>query len=203
MKPAQDLGPLELKVTPGLKIGGVERYGGYNGGTRTLEINPTKPEHTANPAELVDTITHELIHAVDDLQADCKASGAKDAPLKGGATVSPPSRAAVAGTSDEAKLMQDPGPGASNPCDEFIDINAAAQQLIIGILRSNIAIAKVGRPTVTFVNEILRRDPKAMKAYERCRKSACKETDADKRRIAMGACSESILTKFMPKALKP
>jgi Domain of unknown function (DUF4157) len=203
VKPAQDLGPLELKVTPGLKIGGVERYGGYNGLTRTLEINPTKPEHMANPAELVDTIAHELIHAVDDLQADCKASGAADAPLKGAATVTFPSRASVAGTPDEAKLMKDPGPGASNPCEEFIDINAAAQQLIIGILRSNIATAKVGRPTVTYVNEILRRDPKAMKAYEKCRKPACKEPDADKRRVAMAACSESILTKFMPKALKP
>lgn len=28
--PKKDLGPLTLKVTPGLKIGGVERYGGYS-----------------------------------------------------------------------------------------------------------------------------------------------------------------------------
>jgi hypothetical protein len=73
--PAQDLGPLALKVTPGLVIGG------YNSATRTLEINPTKPEHVTNPTELVDTITHEMIHAVDDLEADCIAAGSGPSPL--------------------------------------------------------------------------------------------------------------------------
>ena len=43
-------------MTPGLKMRGVERFGGYFLGSHTLEINPTKPEHVANPEELVDTI---------------------------------------------------------------------------------------------------------------------------------------------------
>lgn len=202
-KPKKDLGPLALKVTPGLKMGGVERYGGYFRLTRTLEINPTKPEHKANPTELVDTIVHELIHAVDDLQADCKSSGGNDAPLGGAATAFPPSRATVAGTPEEGKLMSELGPGASDPCEEFLDINKTAQQIVVEILRSNIKVAKVGRPTVTFVNEILRRDRKAMAAYERCRTDACKASDAEARRKAVGVCSADIIAKFMPADLAP
>lgn len=158
----------------------------------------------SNPAELVDTITHELIHAVDDLEADCKKAGSKDAPLAGAATAQAPTRAELAGdTKEEARLMKEQGPGASNPCEEFIDINKAAQQIIINIIRENITLAKVGRPTVTFVNEILRRDPAAMKEYVACRDAACKQTDRDKRRTAVGQCSSAILTKYMPPDLKP
>jgi hypothetical protein len=200
----KDLGPLTLKVTPGLKIGSVERYGGYDPVARALEINPTKPEHLSNPAELVDTITHELIHAVDDLQADCKKAGSKDAPLAGAATAVAPARAELAGDpKEEARLMKEQGPGASNPCEEFIDINKAAQQIIIDVIRENITVAKVGRPTVTFVNEILRRDPAAMKEYVACRDAACKEADREKQRTAVGQCSNAILIKYMPPDLKP
>ena len=200
----KDLGPLTLKVTPGLKIGGVERYGGYDPVARALEINPTKPEHLSNSAELVDTITHELIHAVDDLEADCKKAGSNDAPLAGAATAHAPTRAQLAGDrKEEARLMKEQGPGASNPCEEFIDINKAAQQIIINVIRENITVARVGRPTVTFVNEILRRDPAAMREYVACRDAACKQTDPDKRRTAVGKCSSAILTKYMPPDLKP
>jgi hypothetical protein len=41
--------------------------------------------------------------------------------------------------------------------------------MIVGILGSNIKLAKVGTPTIVFVNEMLRRDPKAMAAYTKCR----------------------------------
>ncbi len=84
--PAQDLGPLALLVTPHLMISGVERFGGYFGLTRTLNINPTKPEHVANPQELVDTIVHETIHAVFALQSACVAAGSGPAPRGGAAT---------------------------------------------------------------------------------------------------------------------
>jgi outer membrane protein OmpA-like peptidoglycan-associated protein len=201
--PHRDLGPLALEVTPGLTIGGVERFGGYNLITRTLEINPTKPEHVSNPAELVDTVVHELIHAVDDLQTVCIAAGSPPAPLGGAATKSPPPRAAVAGTPEEARLMAELGPGASNPCEEFIDINAAAQQMVIQILTENIQVSRVGRPTVTFVNEILRRDPAAMSAYEACRGSACTKPTADERRRAVARCSAEIIGRFMPADLLP
>lgn len=200
---AQDLGPLALKVTPGLKIGGVERYGGYSPISRTLEINPTKPEHKANPSELVDTITHELIHAVDDLADDCKKAGAGTAPLAGAATSTAPSRTSVAGTEKEKQLMLDQGPGASNPCDEFIDINKAAQQIVIQIIRGNIKVAKVGRPTVIFVNEILRQDPKAMKAYIACRDVACAKAKHEDRQKEIAKCSADIIDHYMPKSLAP
>jgi hypothetical protein len=201
--PKKDLGPLVLKVTPGLTIGGVERFGGYSPMTRTLKINPTKPEHQSNPTELVDTITHEFIHAVDDLEQYCVKAGAKAAPLGGAATESPPELATVAGTPVEKKMMQELGPGASNPCEEFLDINKAAQQMIIQILKNNMQVTKVGRPTVTFVNEILRREPKAMKEYVSCRKTACAKLDAADRSKAVAKCSADILSKYMPKDLKP
>lgn len=202
-KPTKDLGPLALQVTPGLKIGGVERYGGFSSLPPALEINPTKPEHKSNPAELVDTIVHELIHAVDDLQSECKAAGASDAPLRGAATVHPPKRADVAGPAEEQKLMQELGPGASNPCEEFIDINKAAQQMIIQILKHNIQVAKVGRPTITFVNEILRTNPKAMADYQGCRDNACAKPKADEKSKAIAACSADILSKYSLPEKKP
>lgn len=202
-QPQQDLGPLALKVTPGLTIGGVERYGGYNSSSRTLEINPTKAEHKANPSELVDTITHELIHAEDDLQADCKKSGLADAPLHGAGTQISPGLSQVKGTPQEDKLLKDVGPGASNPCGEFIDINKAAQQMIIDVIRSNIQTSKVGKPTITFLNEILRRDPKALADYKTCRDAACAEKDDAKKKQLIGACSNSVMNKYMPQNLRP
>jgi outer membrane protein OmpA-like peptidoglycan-associated protein len=201
--PRQDLGPLGLRVTPGLRIGGVERFGGYDPVARTLEINPTKPEHQSNPTELVDTIVHELVHAVDDLQPDCVAAGSIPAPLGGAATSTLPSRAAVAGTPEEARLTREQGPGASNPCDEFIDINAAAQDMIVRILRDNVQLATVGRPTVTFLNVIIRRNPAALTAYETCRTAACRTAPGPARDRALNRCAAEIIARFIPPDLQP
>ena len=203
--PAKDLGPLALRVTPGLTSGGVQRFGGYSPASHTLEINPTKPEHKDNPSELVDTIAHELIHAVDDLAFDCKAAGSGQAPLHGAATKISKPLADVKGTAEENRLLADVGPGASNPCEEFIDINKTAQQIVIEIIARNIKKAKVGRPTIIYLNEILRRFPKAITDYKKCRDIACAEPDADKRKAAIGVCSNSVLTKYLPIAtdLKP
>lgn len=201
--PTQDLGPLELKITPGLKIRGVERYGGYSPFSRTLEINPTKPEHAANPTELMDTVVHEFIHAVSDLEPECVKAGAKAAPLAGGATISPPALVDVKGTADEDKWLTEAGPGASNPCEEFIDINKAAQDMIVAILKENITKAKVGRPTITFVNDALRREPKALAEYKKCRDVACAHPAAAKRSKEIALCSEAILTKYVAVPAKP
>ena len=204
-KPPKDLGPLTLKVTPGLTIGVAERFGGYSSGSRTLEINPTKPEHKDNPSELVDTIAHEVIHAVDDVKSECKAAGSGDAPLHGAATKISKPLADVKGTREENKLLADIGPGASDPCEEFIDINKTAQQIVIEIIARNIKTAKVGRPTIVYLNEILRRFPRAITDYKKCRDTACAETDADKKRTAIAACSNDVMTKYLPlaKDLKP
>jgi hypothetical protein len=195
-KPKKDLGPLGLEVTPGLKIGGVERYGGYSPGDKKLEINPTKPEHVANPQELVDTIVHELIHAVDDLDNQCVKDGAKPSPLKGAGTASPPALAVVKGKADEDKWLTEAGPGASNPCEEFIDINKQAQQIIVGIIQRDIKSAKVGRPTITFLNDAIRKNPKALADYKICRDAACAEPKEADRNTAIAKCSDAIMAKY-------
>jgi outer membrane protein OmpA-like peptidoglycan-associated protein len=200
--PHQDLGPLGLLVTPGLGLSeGVERFGGYDPKFRTLQINPTKPEHKANPTELVDTITHEVIHAEDDLQAACQAAGSGPAPLAGAATATDRFRAPVAGTPAEQHLEQIQGPGASDPCGEFIDINDAAQRMIIDILGSNVQSATVGRPTVTFVNVIIRNDPAAMTFYEACRSSGCALSGAA-RTHALADCASNTIARFIPPGLR-
>lgn len=206
-KPKQDLGPLALKVTPGLKIGGVERFGGYNPMTRTLEINPNKPEHQANPQELIDTVVHELIHAEDDLDEDCVKAGASASPLKGAGTEqSAPPLADVKGTSKEDDFLRELGPGASNPCEEFIDINKKAQQIIVAIIQSNIKTTKIGRPTLTFVNDALRNSPAALADYKTCRDAACAKKDLTDRTTAIGKCGEEIIAKYVtppPKVSTP
>ncbi len=203
-KPRRDLGPLALDVKPGLIMGGKERFGGYFlGSTPTLKINPTKPEHQANPEELVDTVVHELIHAVDDLQAECKAAGAGEAPLRGAATRTLPSRANVKGTADEEKLTKEQGPGASNPCEEFIDINSAAQDMVTQIIKADIQASGVGKPTITFVNEIIRHNPKAFADYKVCRDAACARPAPADRDNGIAACTAQILNQYYAPAPNP
>ncbi len=195
--PAQDLGPLALRVTPGLVIRGAVRFGGYNSLSRTLEINPTKPEHVTNPTEMVDTITHEMIHAVDDLQ--CVAAGSAPSPLAAtsAGTVAP----VAAGTAAFAAALRSPGPSASDPCGETIDENAAALDIIGRVIQSNIAIAGVGHPTLTFVNLIIRSDPAAFAFYNSCRASACALPAAAARTAAMTSCSQETIARFLPPAM--
>ncbi|WP_286618680.1 DUF4157 domain-containing protein [Variovorax sp. J22R115] len=207
--PTQDLGPLALAVTPGLTIGGTVRFGGYSGASRTLEINPTKPEHVSNPSELVDTVIHELIHAVFDLQGACTASGSGPAPLGGAATINPPTRAALAalaggtGAALDDALTHAVGPGASDPCGEFLDENAAAQQIIARVIQANIAVTHVGHPTLTFVNLIIRGNPAALSFYKACRSTACAVAPGPGRVTAITDCSQRTIANFIPPAMTP
>ena len=205
--PRQDLGPLALAVTPGLRIGGTVRFGGYSRLSRTLEINPTKPEHVSNPSELVDTIIHELIHAVSDLERACIAAGAGPAPLGGAATINPPTRAALAGLPGGAALddalTRDVGPGASDPCGEFLDENGAAQQIIVRVIQSNITVTHVGHPTLTFVNLIIRSDPAALSFYKACRAAACALPAGPARVAKITDCSQRTIADFIPAAMTP
>jgi len=198
--PQQDQGPLALRATPGLASGGIVRFGGYSPMSATLEINPTKPEHVNNPAELVDTVFHELIHAADDLNAGCQATGSPAAPLGGAVTSILPSRASVAGTPTETNFNIAQGPGASNPCGEFIDINAAAQSMVTAAIQSNIQLTGVGQPTLTFVNMIIRSNAAALTAYETCRTAACALSGAAKT-TALGSCSRETIAQFLPNSM--
>ena len=45
--------------------------------------------------------------------------------------------------------------------------------MIVSVMRNNIVVFRVGRPTLTFVNTIIRDNPAAMTAFEACRQAAC------------------------------
>src|SRR5262249_26576846 len=99
---------------------------------------PTKPEHKSNAAELVDTLVHELIHAICDAKACCAGL---EYPLTDGETDwshdpdRPDPRAGRPKKSDpdsENKRHAEKhyGDGASDPEHEYLDENDKAQELI-------------------------------------------------------------------------
>lgn len=162
---------LTLKVTPGLVIGGKERFGGYSPNPPckgTLEINPTKPEHKKNAAELVDTLVHEIIHAICDAKACCADL---PYPLTNGETdwYHDPNRPDPTGgqprkndpDSENKKYAHDHyGDGASDPEHEYLDENDKAQELIRKIVdqvlkataRLDHGVHLDGSPTATHKN---------------------------------------------------
>lgn len=147
--------PLQMRVVPGLVAHGVERYGTYSQGT--LTINPTIAEHRRNPQELVDTLLHELIHALLALPraegfplASDVLDSSHDPRLRG--AVGSPLRRSRIPLAVVRYLEQHYGPSASNPSEDFTDINAGAQRLIVKVVRDLIARAGVGRETLVFRN---------------------------------------------------
>jgi len=152
-----------LEARPGLKIRGVERFGGFSGDPDAplgqLILNPTKKEHKDNPIELVDTLVHESIHAaiyvrtkdrttpypldekIKDIQSDPKLAGLeslkkKDAKITGDAQL-------------KDYLDKNYGDGQSDPENEYIDINIDAQKFVARILDDVLAKAKVGNKGLT------------------------------------------------------
>ncbi|MEW5851817.1 MAG: hypothetical protein AB2A00_23710 [Myxococcota bacterium] len=157
--------PIRYSSVPGLQIRGVERFGGYFPGMGTLAINPAKAEHVQNPQELADTIIHEMAHAAFDVRKRAEANGIKTPPwpLPEGATDLPHDD--HFGNEARSTRMDNPamaphrdymdrhyGPGASNPKEEWIDINHGTQQFIVNIIKDNIRQTGHGAPTITFDN---------------------------------------------------
>lgn len=153
---------IELRIRPGLNFGGPERFGMYLGsrkGNSVLFINPTKKECKENSMELVDTIIHECIHAVLDLREKC---GDKGYPFSNDIIelFEDPN---IKGEKEKEKKKVDPkdkkyldkhyGDSASNPKEEYIDINDKAQQLIIKIILRLIKKTGEGKKTLVFQNE--------------------------------------------------
>jgi hypothetical protein len=147
--------PLRLLVVPGLKAHGIERFGTYSRGT--LAINPTIAAHQTNPQELIDTLVHELVHAilslpraanyplaanVLDSSHDRRLRGLGGAPLKRGVHPEP----------FATYLESQYGPSASNPQEDYTDINAGAQRLIVKVIRDNLARTGQGKQTLVFRN---------------------------------------------------
>lgn len=147
--------PLELRTVPGLRARGVERFGGYSQGV--LAINPTIGGHRDNVQELVDTLIHELIHALLSLPrepgyplgADVLDSSHDPelAPIAG--------RMLRRGTIPErytTYLEREYGPSASDPERDWSDINSGAQHLVKKVVEANLARTALGRETLVFEN---------------------------------------------------
>lgn len=146
---------LELRVIPGLRARGVERFGGYSAGV--LAINPTISGHRDNVQELVDTLVHELVHALLALPRS------EPFPLAADVLDSThdPALANLAGRTIRrgnvpervADYMErEYGPSASDPHRDWSDINAAAQELVRKVVEANLAATGVGRETLVFQN---------------------------------------------------
>ena len=145
---------ITLKSTPGLEDkGGVKRFGWYRPGDHTLELNPTKPEHLSNPAELLDTLIHELIHALMDVRDRCDGEW----PLPPGATdwfhdpdVNPPGalepRKDSEGSASKDHAKNHYGDGASDPEHEYLDENDKAQEFIVKIVTAVLQNTGGGAP---------------------------------------------------------
>lgn len=145
----------------------VERFGGWDG--QIITINPQKGKE--NPLEIVDTLAHEVVHALCDTIPDLKnlilPPGAYD--LNTDPTL-PPERnkmkhflKSFVGLSDanqpdprQIYLAQNYGPSHSDPENEFIDINVQAQMWVARICATTLRFcgnmgAPDAAPTLTMV----------------------------------------------------
>ncbi|RMG11449.1 MAG: hypothetical protein D6731_15630 [Planctomycetota bacterium] len=152
--------PLDLQIVPGLEAHGVERFGTYSRGS--LAVNPTIAPHQTNPQELVDTLVHELVHAVLSLPRapgfplapdvldsahDPRLQGLGGAPLRRGSLPEPYG----------SYLAREYGPSASNPSEDYTDINSGAQRLITKVITENLERTGLGKKTLVFANVEARR----------------------------------------------
>ena len=125
----------------------IERYGAFDPRTNVITINPLKDNH--NPLEIVDTLAHEIVHAlciVPELQEILLPMGSTD--LQHDKNV-PKKENKFVKNAMIAFGMQDPyapsqhqiymetnyGPSHSNPLHEYIDINKPAQDWVARICR--------------------------------------------------------------------
>ena len=149
---------MKIKLTVGrVVLDGVERFGSYSPFGRELTINPHKKEHQDNPQELVDTIVHELIHAVLDLRDKCGERGypfdPKVVDLPHNSKAGNQSREKKKHTGDDKNYMdKNYGDSASAPATEYIDENLEAQKLIDKIIKRLIKKTGKGKPTLTSKN---------------------------------------------------
>lgn len=151
--------PLRLRCVPGLRAGGIERFGTYTRGT--LTINPTIAGHRDNVQELMDTLVHELVHALLDLprgpgfplHGDV-LDAVHDPKLRDAPTL--PIRRGVPGPLGEY-LDLEYGPSASDPKGTYSDVNAGAQRLIVKVVEHDLARTGLGRTTIVFENVATRR----------------------------------------------
>lgn len=145
--------PLRLRAVPGLRSGGVERFGTYSRGT--LTINPTIPAHRENVQELLDTLLHELVHALLDLPRGPRfplgvdvLDAAHDPRLRDLDRL--PIRREGVGGPLRRYLDEEYGPSASDPARDYSDINGGAQRLIVKVIEETHRRTGLGQETIVF-----------------------------------------------------
>jgi hypothetical protein len=157
--------PIRFCVKSGLSVGGTENFGGYLLSSRTLAVDPTAPEHRQNPQELVDTLVHELVHAVLDVEHLAKVRRLDIPPRPFGQemtdlvndpklkTFGLPCRANKSNFANNPKareyMQREYGDPFAKGAKEYTDQNRATQQFIARIVRDNVAKTHVGSVTST------------------------------------------------------
>lgn len=163
----KDHGPIKLRVGRSFSDG-LQTFGGFNQTRGILTINPMNRAAHRNPLELVDTIVHELVHAVSWAIRTGKCPGQK-APMEQVedlvheddrhrfmAEQSGYARTQRLSLGDELMHLERLGPSASDPCNFFLDIEATPQAAVVEITRDIKEDTGIGAPTRTAVNQILR-----------------------------------------------
>ena len=167
------------RITQRIRGRDVDLFGGFSpgfGGTpSSMVVNPHRREHATNPLEVVDTIVHEFIHAILDLNSTC-TSAANPFPLSAtvldaprdpelaGVPTAGGDRTAVASASAAGRTTtsgqnlleyfdSNYGPSASRPETHYVDMNRAGLSLVTSIISSiRTANPTIGQETVSFDN---------------------------------------------------
>lgn len=168
---------LKEKVTihfkPGLIEQGIERFG-LTLKNNQIEINPTKKEHLENPLELADTIIHELVHVYSNLYLQKQKQKQKQKQNPEFALFQNPNPPKRKNTIEDLYWTKKLGPGASNPCGEYLDISSEAQDFIVSILKTiRKETSVVTKPTKTFINVEIRNNTLALEQYIKERLDFC------------------------------
>lgn len=157
----------------------VDLFGGFSPGSPAeMVVNPHRHEHATNPLEVVDTIVHEFIHAILDLNSTCTSAGnpfplsasVLDAPrdpelsplaAAGGGSLDRSTVTSLSGsgttTASGQNLLEffdsNYGPSASRPETHYVDLNRAGLSLVTSIISSiQAAHPGIGQETVSFDN---------------------------------------------------
>jgi hypothetical protein len=167
------------RITQRIRGRDVDLFGGFSPGfgglPSSMVVNPHRREHATNPLEVVDTIVHEFIHAILDLNSTCTSAAnpfplpatVLDAPRDPELTGLPTAggdRTAVASASAAGRTTtsgqnlleyfdSNYGPSASRPETHYVDMNRAGLSLVTSIISSiRAAHPTIGQETVSFDN---------------------------------------------------
>ena len=171
------------RVTRRVRGKEVDMFGGFipsaGSSPANMLVNPKHPQHVANPLEVVDTVAHEFLHAILQLDAACTSSSnpyplsssiqdrITDPELKDlqnkttveifdrteAAKLSKAREKTKSGTDVFEYLIRKYGPSAGLSRTHFIDLNREGLELVASIMTDiRKAHAAIGKETVTMDN---------------------------------------------------